>query len=78
MFVGAESSATVAVSLFAVGAGLLIVHVNDVETVPPRLPSLAVMVTEYGLVCDAALSIVPLMTPVVGLIVRPAGRPVAE
>ena len=75
--VGAESSATVTASLCAVGAGLLTVHVNAVETVPPGLPSLAVTVTEYGPDCDALLSIVPLMTPVVGLIVRPAGRPVA-
>ena len=31
----------------------------------------------YGLVCDASAARVPLMTPVVALMVKPVGRPVA-
>ena len=45
MVVGAASSATVMASLFAVGPGFVTVHVNDVDTVPPELPSLAVTTT---------------------------------
>ena len=74
----AVSSLVVAVSSFAVGAGLVTVQVKLVETVPPGLPSLAVTTTVYGPDCEAFLSIVPEIMPVLGSIVMPAGRPVAE
>ena len=42
---------------------------------PPR--SVARTVTVYGEVSEASLARVPVITPVAGLIVRPAGSPVA-
>ena len=69
------SSAVVALSLLAVGAGLVIVQVKVRLLVNPP-GSVAVTVTEYTPPFGwlAFLSIVPLMMPVVGLIERPAGR----
>ncbi len=64
-------------SLVAVGAGLVIVHVNVRDVVALAL-SVAVTVTEYGPVTEALFAIVPLITPVVALIDRPLGSPVAE
>ena len=64
-------------SFTAVGAGLVTVHVNVCDAVALAL-SIAVTVTEYGPDRDALLAIVPEIKPVVGLMDRPDGRPVAE
>ncbi len=64
-------------SATAVGAGLVTVHVKLRVVVAP-CGSVAVTLTENGPLTEALLAIVPLMMPFVGLIDRPAGKPLAE
>ena len=72
------SSEVAAVSSDATGAGLATLKVTVWVTVPP-LPSDAVMVTVYTppLTWLAAGSMVPVIRPVSGSMLRPAGSPVA-
>ncbi|CAB3881471.1 hypothetical protein LMG26684_03603 [Achromobacter mucicolens] len=74
------SSSVVPLSLTAVGAGLVTSHLNSCEVEAPD-GSVAVTTTEYTPLappCEAEWSIVPVMMPVFGSMVRPGGRPVAE
>ncbi|CAB3689327.1 hypothetical protein LMG26685_04699 [Achromobacter mucicolens] len=74
------SSSVVPLSLTAVGAGLVTSHLNSCEVEAPD-GSVAVTTTVYTPLappCEAEWSIVPVMMPVFGSIVRPGGRPVAE
>ena len=57
------------------GEGTVQVKVVLPDAVPG---SVAVTVTEYGLPDDAPEEMVPLIVPVLALIVRPGGKPVAE
>ncbi len=63
-------------SLIAVGAGFVTVHVKVCDVATP-LGSVPVIVTEYGPVTLALAAIVPVTMPVVGLMLSPAGRFVA-
>ena len=73
------SSAVVAVLFTATGAGLVTVHVNFCAAErPPESVAVTVIAYTPPFVWLALRSIVPLITPVVALIVRPAGSPVAE
>ena len=82
VIVTGTSSFVLAVSLTAVGPGLLIVQANVrvVESGLTLFESVAVMLTLNTPLLPwlADLSIVPVISPVAGLIERPVGRPVAE
>ncbi|CAM3667010.1 hypothetical protein BOFL111202_17735 [Bordetella flabilis] len=73
------SSVLVAVSFTATGPGLVTLQSKVSETEAP-LASVAVTTTWYTPLlppCEAEWSMLPLMTPVLGSITRPGGRPIA-
>ncbi len=68
-----DPAATVPVSATAVGAGLMTFQTNVCDVVTPD-GSVAVMTTVYGPETLADGSIVPVMTPVFGSMLKPGGR----